>query len=57
MRSRTVGFSEMRFEKRFQLAVLYGFDPDNENQVAIVCAMLSKTETDLGQVSSAGKHG
>ena len=32
----------MRFEKWLQLAILYGFDPDNENQVAIVCEMLSK---------------
>ena len=39
---RTVGFSEIRFEKWGQLAILDGFDPDNENQVAIVCGMLSK---------------
>ena len=32
----------MRFEQWLQLAILYGFDPDNENEVAIVCAMLSK---------------
>ena len=47
----------MRFEKRLQLAVLYGFDPDNENRVAIVCAMLSKTETEFGLVRSAWKRG
>ena len=31
----TMGFSEMTFEKWFEMAILYGSDPDNENQVAI----------------------
>ncbi len=34
----------MRIEKWLQLAILYGFDPDNENQVVMVCGMLSKNE-------------
>ena len=34
----------MRFKKWLQLAILYGFDPDNENEVAIACAMLSKNK-------------
>ena len=34
----------MRFKKWLQLAILYGFDPDNENEVAIVCAMLSRNK-------------
>ena len=37
-----VGFSEMRFEKLLQLAILYGSDPDNENQVAIGSYLLQR---------------
>ena len=29
------------------MAILDGFDPDNEDQVAIVCAMLSKTKVTI----------
>ena len=29
-------------QKWLQLAILYVFDPDDENEVAIVCAMLSR---------------
>ena len=47
---RTVRFSEMRSKKWIQLAILCGFGPDNEYQVAFVCEMLSNTETDFGQV-------
>lgn len=36
------GFSEMRFEKRLQLAILYGSDPDNENQVAMGSRLLQR---------------
>ena len=39
-----VGLSEMRFETCLQLAILYGFDPVNENQVAI-CSRLLTTIT------------
>ncbi len=34
----------MRIEKWLQLATLYGFDPDDKNQVAVVCEMLSKNK-------------
>ena len=38
----TVEFSEMRFEKRLQLAILYGSDPDNGNQVAMGLRLLQR---------------
>ena len=39
---RTVGYSEMKFKKRLQLAILYLSDPVNENRVATSRSLLQR---------------